>query len=167
MDWFRHTHLGREQSVLPRTAQQMHCLQPIVLLSLLHNIHFNVTLKGGSTAGQPRKVAVLLYSPALISLKTHVNPVQNLSTRPFQSMVRGNPLSLHLLTITAIVLPVPHVPFGLCSTPSTASPSHQQQLPREKQDRVPGTRVTLLFLSKHRLFRATEMPKVSLHPWGP
>lgn len=69
----------------------MHCLQPI----MLYSIHFNVTLKGGSTAGQPGKVAVLLYSPALISLKTHVSAVQILSTRLLQSMARGNPLSLY------------------------------------------------------------------------
>lgn len=46
------------------------------LLSLLYNIHFNATLEGGSMAGQPREVAVLLHSPALVSLKTHVNAVQ-------------------------------------------------------------------------------------------
>lgn len=133
----------------------MHCLQPIVLLSLLYHIHFNVSLKGGSTAGQPGKVALLLYNPAPISLKTHVNPVQILSTRPFQSMVPGNPLSLHPVHHHChFVLPMPHVPSGLCSTASTASPSHQQQLPREKQGRVPGTQVTLPFLTKHRLFRA-------------
>lgn len=138
MDWFRYTHLDRDQSILHSTAQHMHCLQPIVLLSLLYNIHFNVTLEGGSTAGQPRNVAVLLYNPALISLKTHVNPVQILSSRPFQSMVQGNPLRFHPVHHHChFVLPVPRIPFGLCCTPSTASHFPPATAPQGKAGQSP------------------------------
>lgn len=117
----------------------MHCLQPIVPLSLLYHIHFNVSLKGGSTAGQPGKVAVLLYNPALISLKTHVNPVQILSARPFQSMVLGNPLSLHPVHhhchcpagATGAFWALLHTQHSISFPPATAPQGKAEQSPRD------------------------------------
>lgn len=47
-----------------RTAQHIHCLQTIMPRSLLYNIHFNVTLKGGSMPGQPRKATAVAIQPS-------------------------------------------------------------------------------------------------------
>lgn len=57
-------YLDKEQSILYRAAQHIHCLQPIIPHSPLYDINFNVTLKGGSMVGQPSKVTAIAIQPS-------------------------------------------------------------------------------------------------------
>ena len=126
-------------------------------------------------AGQPNKVTAIAVQP---SPHFFENPRQYSTNPDNQALTRHSsrksikPLlgsSLLLFSLTSATCAIQALPLALLHTQHSITPFHQAatsnstpQLPGEEQDGVPGTQPILLFLTKHREFRAIQMPKLSL-----